>query len=113
MGGFDPKEITPLDYGLRDAEKSLSTYTLLFYLNHCRSLTSALEDQAQCDSSSTFSGRGSGILSVFDPNCDADSLLGACLRCPFAFNALKRFPSSVFVNSIQRTTLHILKFAQR
>ncbi|KAF8811268.1 small oligopeptide transporter [Phlegmacium glaucopus] len=56
MGGPELKEITPLDYGLRDAVKSL-------------------ENQVQSDSSSTFSGHGSETSSGFDPNYDSASML--------------------------------------
>ena len=73
MGGFDPKEINPLrvDSNLSSAEKS-GTYTLLIYLNYCSLLTIEAENQVQCDSSSTFSDRGSETLSVFDPNYDGN-----------------------------------------
>ncbi|PPQ81817.1 hypothetical protein CVT25_013653 [Psilocybe cyanescens] len=56
MNGFEVKDdIHPLDdYVLRDAEKSMD--------NHA-------------DSTSTYSGRGSGILSIFDPNYDSNSVL--------------------------------------
>ena len=79
MGSFDSKETTHPEYheGLRDANKSLGRYILLFYFSPL--LTIGLEDQAQCDSSSTFSGRESEISSMFDPNYDGDDILGACL----------------------------------
>lgn len=56
MSRFNSKEeISPLDeYHLRDAEKSSE--------NHA-------------DSSSTYTGHDSGILSVFDPNYDSNSVL--------------------------------------
>ncbi|KAF8908210.1 oligopeptide transporter [Gymnopilus junonius] len=61
MSDFDSKEdiVHPLGYALRDAEKSLE--------NHAD------------DTSSTYSGRGSGILSDFDPNYDSNSVLGTFL----------------------------------
>lgn len=78
MGGFDPnlKEMNPLDSDLSTAEKSLILGT---------------ENQVQCDSSSTFSDRGSESLSVFDPNrdYDGDSELGVCLLRLINFSALK------------------------
>ncbi|KDR73127.1 hypothetical protein GALMADRAFT_100686 [Galerina marginata CBS 339.88] len=55
MNGFESKdELHPLEFILKDAEKSLE--------NHA-------------DSTSTYSGRGSGILSIFDPNYDSNSVL--------------------------------------
>ena len=70
-----------------------------------------VENQAQRDPSSTFSGRGSETLSIFDPNLDYDSnsVLGACLFCFVVFHA---FNPCHIISSIQRTTLPILKFAQ-
>jgi hypothetical protein len=91
MGGFDPKEINPLDGDLSRAEKSLTTGI-------------GTENPVQCDSSSTFSDRGSETRSVFDPNYDGNSVLGACLLRLINFNALKL---------CQRMTLLMLKFAQR
>ena len=73
MGGFDSKEITPLDSDLSSAEKSLTIET---------------ENQVQCDSSSTFSDRGSETLSVFDPNYDGNSELGVYLLRLIIFNSL-------------------------
>uniref|UniRef100_A0A8H7XKZ7 Uncharacterized protein n=1 Tax=Psilocybe cubensis TaxID=181762 RepID=A0A8H7XKZ7_PSICU len=56
MNGFEVKDdIPPLDeYVLRDAEKSIDHHA---------------------DSASSYSGRGSGILSLFDPNYDSNSVL--------------------------------------
>lgn len=76
MGGFDSKEITPLDSDLSSAEKSLTIET---------------ENQVQCDSSSTFSDRGSETLSVFDPNYDGNSELGVYLLRFIIFNSLTLF----------------------
>ncbi|KAF8154812.1 small oligopeptide transporter [Crassisporium funariophilum] len=57
MSGLDNKEdINALNYGLKDTEKSL-------------------EEQVQCDTTSTYSGRGSGVRSLFDPNFDSNSVL--------------------------------------
>ena len=90
MGGFDPREINPLDCDRSIAEKSLGTYKLLVYLNYSCSLTTIRTENQQFDSSSTFSDRGSEPLSVFDPNYDSnsESVLGVCLRL-IIFNALK------------------------
>jgi hypothetical protein len=64
----------------------------LIYLNYSSSLIIGAESQ-QCDSSSTFSDRGSETLSVFDPNSgydsDSNSVLGVCLLRLVIFNALK------------------------
>ena len=87
MDGFDPEEINPLDCELSSAEKSLGTHTLFIFLSFSSSLTIEAENQAQCDSSSTFSDR----LSVFDPNYDSSSVLGACLLRLVIFNALKLY----------------------
>ena len=92
MGGFDPKEINPLDSDLSSAEKSLTLGT---------------ENQVQCNSSSIFSDRRSVTLSVFDPNNDGNSELGVFLLRLIIFNALKR------CHLRQRKTHHILKFDQR
>lgn len=96
MGGFDSKEINPLDIDLSSAEKSLGTYTLLIFFNYCSSLTIGADIQAQCDSSSTFSDQGSETLSVFDPNYDSNSMLGVSAASCY-FHCIKHLPPSDFV----------------
>lgn len=76
MSEFDTKEeiVHPLGYTLRDAEKSLGGfYCLPAQLKPL--LTAGSENHAD-ETSSTYSGRGSGILSDFDPNYDSNSVLG-------------------------------------
>ena len=70
------KEITSLDSGSSDAQNSLGTL-----------LTIGAENQAY-DSSSTFSERASETLSVFDPNYDANSVLGRCLLLQLFFSSM-------------------------
>ena len=105
MESFDSKDTdaTPVDYGLSDTEKSLGEYeSLLFFcqfqlfLNH---KTVGIGNQAQCDSSSTFSGRGSEMESIFDPNYDSNSMLGACLALFFFFQCVNT-SLTYFVDSI-------------
>jgi len=74
MGGFDSKEINPLDCDLSGAEKSLGT-----------------ENRAQCDYSSTFSDRGSETLSIFDPNYDSNSVLEEDSPYPEVRSAVANF----------------------
>ena len=98
MGGFDPKEINPLDSDLSSAERPLGTYTLFIYLNYSFSLTIGAENQVQCDSSSTFSDRRSETLSVFDPNhaSDSNSVLGVS-AASHHFECIKTLPPTDFV----------------
>jgi hypothetical protein len=75
MSRFNSKEdISPLDeYHLRDTEKSSGTST------HILIAVSYADNHAEnhADSSSTYTGHDSEMLSVFDPNYDSNSVLGA------------------------------------